>query len=67
MQIDLEPHEYRSRRLPKVKFSFFEALSFSIASTWATRKKAPPDPDKVGRMMQAGFLGAVWYFTHHGM
>jgi hypothetical protein len=65
MQIDLEPSEYRSKRLPKVKFSFFEALSFSIGSTLATRKKAPPDPAKTARLLQAASLGAVWYFTHH--
>jgi hypothetical protein len=65
MQIDLEPSAYRSKRLPKVKFSFFEALSFSIGSTLATRKKAPPDPAKTARLLQAASLGAVWYFTHH--
>ena len=65
MQIDLEPHEYRDWRKPKVKFSFFEALSFSIGSTLATRKKEPPDPAKTARLLQAASLGAVWYFTHH--
>lgn len=65
MQIDLEPSEYRDSRRPKVKFSFFEALSFSIGSTLATRKKTPPDPAKTARLLQAASLGAVWYFTHH--
>lgn len=65
MQIDLKPSAYRSKRLPKVRFSFFEALSFSIGSTLATRKKAPPDPAKTARLLQAASLGAVWYFTHH--
>lgn len=67
-QIDLGPNEYRdgSRpRPPKVKFTFFEALSFAIGSTLATRKKPPPDPDKKARLLQAAALGAVWYFTHH--
>lgn len=69
MQIDLGPDAYRSvdpAPKPRVRFTLFEAMSFAIGSTLATRKKAEPDPDRVGRLMQAGFLGWVWYITHHG-
>jgi len=67
-EIDLEPGDYRVRggkRPAKVKFTFFEALSFSIGSTLATRKKAPPDPAKSARLIQGATLGVIWYITHN--
>lgn len=66
-EIELGPGDYRVKGRKKVRFTFFEALSFSIGSTLATRKKVPADADKVGRLIQAGFLGWVWYITHHGL
>lgn len=69
-EIELKPTEYRVRgvtRAPKVRLTFFEALSFAIGSTWATRKKAPADPEKSAAFQRAIGLGLVWYFTHRGL
>lgn len=65
-EIELGPRDYRVKGRQKVRFTFFEALSFAIGSTLATRKRSAPDPDKVGRLIQAGFLGWVWFITHNG-
>lgn len=64
-EIDLEPGEYRDRAKKKVRLTFFEALSFSIASTLATRKRRPRDPDKTASLLQAIVLGVIWYITHN--
>lgn len=66
--LDLEPSEYREKgveRPAKVTFTFFEALSFSIRSTLATRKRKPPDRDKSASLIQAVVLGVIWYLTHN--
>lgn len=63
-QIDLPPSAYRVRDKPKVKFTFFEAASFAIGSTLATRKRTPPDPEKSATMTRAIVMGLIWYFTH---
>ena len=62
--INLGPDEYRPKGTKRVTYSFFEALSFAIASTLATRKKEPADPDKTGRTIQALGMGLMWYLTH---
>lgn len=64
--IELASHEFRSTRRPKVKFTFFEAASFAIGSTLATRKRTPPDKDRNARLMSAVMLGVVTYFTSGG-
>jgi hypothetical protein len=67
-EIDLSATDYRDLgRAPKPKLSFLEALSFSIASTWATRPAVQKDPDKADRQTQAVAYGLVWYFTHRGV
>ena len=64
MQFDLDSSHYRDLRRKKVKLTFWEALSFSIASTWATRPKPPPDEERSARQFQAIGYGLVYYFTH---
>ncbi len=63
--IDLESYEYRDKgAVRRPKFTFLEALSFSIASTWATRKKSPPDQAKADQWSTGLTYGLYWYFTH---
>ena len=63
--IDLEPREYRDKgAVRRPRFTFLEALSFSIASTWATRKRVPHDKDKADRQATAIAYGLCYYFTH---
>jgi hypothetical protein len=65
-EIELEPDDYRE--LPprkRVKLTFFEALSFSIASTLATRPKLPVDRERQAVRSRAFWMGIAWYLTHH--
>lgn len=63
--INLSSEHYRDLKRRKVKLTFWEALSFSIASTWATRPKpTDEDEERAGRQFQAIAYGLTYYFTH---
>jgi hypothetical protein len=65
-EIDLDRDGYRRLPAPKrVKLTFFEALSFSIASTLATRPKLPVDRERQAVRSRAFWMGIAWYLTHH--
>ena len=65
-QIDLPHSEFRPLPAPKrEKLSFFEALSFSIASTLATRPEQPVDPERKAARARALWMGIAWYVSHH--
>jgi hypothetical protein len=52
-------------QVKKRGLSFWQALSFAIGSTWATRPKPKPvDPEKSERQFNGLLFGALWYFTH---
>jgi tRNA A37 threonylcarbamoyladenosine synthetase subunit TsaC/SUA5/YrdC len=63
--IQLGPEHYRRMGRRKIKLSLFEAASFAIASTWATRpKRKPIDPAKADRQFNAMLTGLIWLVTH---
>jgi len=65
-EIDIDPEGYRSLpRQKRQKLTFFEALSFSIASTIATRPAQPVDRERAAVRSRAMWMGIAWYVTHH--
>lgn len=63
--VELGASEYR--RLPHrgLHLRFFQALSYAIASTAATKRKGEPmDKDRSDRLLGAFIMSILWYFTH---